>query len=273
MAQTKLSNMINPQVMADMISAELPHMIKFAPLAKQDNTLVEQAGNTITLPSFQYIGEATDVAEGVAMGTTVLTTSSKQATVKKAGKAVEITDEAVLSGYGDPVGEATKQLGMAIASKIDADCITALDTATLTYNGVSAAVSYNGVVEAIDKFEEEDYVPKVLFVHPKQITQLRKDPLFQDVNKYPLATIMTGVIGQIAGCQVIPSKRIKENTGGTGYVNYIVKAGALTIYNKRRAEVETDRDILAKTTVISADQHYTSVLSDESKVVKCEFKK
>lgn len=52
MAQTKLSNMINPQVMADMISAELPALIKFAPLAKQDNTLVGQAGNTITVPKY-----------------------------------------------------------------------------------------------------------------------------------------------------------------------------------------------------------------------------
>ena len=47
---------------------------------------------------------------------------------------------------------------------------------------------------------------------------------------------------------------------------------ALTIYMKRNAEIETDRDILAKTTVVSGDEHYTVELSYESKVVLAKFK-
>ena len=50
------------------------------------------------------------------------------------------------------------------------------------------------------------------------------------------------------------------------------EAPALTIYMKRNVEVETDRDILAKTTVISADEHYGVALSNESKVVVATFK-
>ena len=91
--------------MATMVSAKLPKKIKFSPIAGIDNTLKGQPGNTITVPKYAYIGDAEDVAEGVAMGTTVLTSTTTQATVKKAGKAVELTDEAVLSGYGDPVGD------------------------------------------------------------------------------------------------------------------------------------------------------------------------
>ena len=41
---------------------------------------------------------------------------------------------------------------------------------------------------------------------------------------------------------------------------------------KRAAAVETDRDILKKTTVASADEHYTVVLANESKVVLAKFK-
>lgn len=51
------------------------------------------------------------------MGTTVLKTATTKAKVKKAGKAVELTDEAMISGYGDPFGEATRQIQMAVASK------------------------------------------------------------------------------------------------------------------------------------------------------------
>lgn len=38
MAQTKLANLVNPQVMADMVSAALPKKIKFAPIARIDTT-------------------------------------------------------------------------------------------------------------------------------------------------------------------------------------------------------------------------------------------
>lgn len=216
------------------------------------------------------------------MGTTVLTTTTTTAKVKKAGKAVEITDEAVLSGYGDPIGETNGQLKMSIAAKIDNDCHEALSKATLAYDGVANIISYNGIVDAVDVFGEEDNSTKILFIHPKQVSQLRKDEDFKDVHKYPLQVVMTGVIGEIAGCQVIPSKKIELNSAGTGYEDILVKTSnpedgedvpALTIYTKRSVDVESGRDILKKTTVISADEHYTAVLSNQAKVVKVTFKK
>ena len=49
---TKIADLINPQVLADMISAELPNAIVFAPLATVGRTLVGRAGNTLTMPKF-----------------------------------------------------------------------------------------------------------------------------------------------------------------------------------------------------------------------------
>lgn len=277
MAKTMISNLVNPEVMADMINAELPAALKFTPLAKVDTTLVARSGNTITVPKYAYIGEAEDVAEGVAMGTTVLTASTTEATVKKAGKAVEITDEAVLSGYGDPVGEATNQLKMSIADKVDSDCYTALKGASLIYDGSAGAISYTGIVSAVDLFEEEtDNTVKVMLVHPKQVTTLRLDEDFKSIDKYPLQTVMTGTIGEIAGVQIVPSKKVAIDGGN--YICPIVVTSpegnqpALTIYMKKEVEVEDDRDILAKTTVITIDEHYTAVLSNEAKVVVAKFK-
>ena len=290
MPQTKLENLVNPQVMGDMISATLPKQIKFTNIAGVDTTLTGTPGDTITVPKYAYIGDAEDVAEGVAMGTTVLTASTTTAKVKKAGKAVELTDEAVLSGYGDPVGEATRQLAMAIASKIDEDCLAALNTASLKYTG-TAAISYTGVVDAVDLLADENDGPtdKVIYIAPSQITTLRKDENFLDINKYPInnGVIMTGEIGSICGCRVIVSKRIVAADGK--FINPIVvtatndpnedpaadafstTAPAITIYMKRAAQVESDRDILAKTTVISADEHYAVALSNDSKVVLATF--
>lgn len=269
MAQTKLANLVNPEVMADMISASLPKKIKFAPLAVIDTTLEGVPGNTITIPSFQYIGAAEDVAEGVAAGTTVLTSATKQATVKKAVKAVELTDESMESGYGDPVGEVEKQLEMSIVDKVDNDCVEALAGATLIHDSSAAQISYNVVVDAIDKFEEEDDEPKVLFIHSLQKGTLRKDPEF--IKNVP-AAYMTGVIGEIAGCQVVASNKVPYDATAGTYTNFIVKPEALSVYMKRKVKVENGRDILSGTDVVVANQHYVVGLSNESKAVKLTTK-
>ena len=268
--QTKLANLINPQVMADMIAAELPKKIKMSPFATIDNTLVGVAGNTITIPKFAYIGEADDVAEGIAAGTTVLTATTSQATVKKAVKAVELTDEAMLSGYGDPVGEATRQLTLSLADKIDSDCMTAAVGASKVADKSSAVISYNSIVDAVDLFEDEDDEAKALFIHPKQLTTLRKDANFIDKNKFGADVMMTGSIGQIAGCQVIVSRKVpvSENV----YSNVILKSGALALYMKRNVNVESDRDILKSTTVLKADEHFVAAIADEKQIVVLKAK-
>lgn len=51
-AQTKLANLVNPEVMAAMVSAKLPKKIKFSPIAKIDSTLVGRPGDTITVPKY-----------------------------------------------------------------------------------------------------------------------------------------------------------------------------------------------------------------------------
>ena len=270
MAETKIANLINPQVMADMIAAELPKKIKMAPFAVVDTTLQGVAGNTITIPKFAYVGEAEDVAEGIAAGTVVLTATSAQATVKKAVKAIELTDEAVLSGYGDPVGEATRQLTMAIADKVDSDCMAAAAAATNVVDKATAAISYNAIVEAVDAFEEEDDEAKVLFIHPKQLTTLRKDANFIDKNKFGADVMMTGAIGMIAGCQVVVSKKVPVET--SVYKNVIMKAGALAIYLKRDVNAETDRDVLKSTTILKVDEHFVAAVKDERKLVVLKAK-
>lgn len=338
MAMTKLENLVNPEVMAAMVSAKLPKKIKFSPIARIDSTLVGRPGDTITVPKYAYIGDAEDVAEGVAMGTTVLTASTTTVSIKKAGKAVELTDESVLSGYGDPVGQATNQLTMSIAAKVDNDCYDALANASLKYDGSANVISYENIVKANAVFgdEADEAMNKVMFINPEQEQTLRLDENFMDKNKYGLEVVMNGAIGKIAGIEIKKSKKVKlvkyeKNESGTITIvdnetaedstskhlstikeNCIDKLvvgdkvnavsteyyacpivilstsdpneaseadstaeeePALTIYMKRGVEMESDRDILAKTTVVSADEHYGVALSNESKVVLAKFKK
>ncbi len=281
---TMLKELINPQVMADMISAKVEKKIVVAPFAKVDTTLAGRPGDTITVPQYAYIGDAEDIAEGVAAETVKLTATTTTAKIKKAMKAVELTDEAVLSGYGNPVGETNNQLAKSIASKVDNDAMEALQTAQLKFDGKAAVIGYNGVVDAVDLFEEEVNSEKVIFVHPKQVTQLRKDQDFIARDKYGNQVMVDGEIGMIAGCRVVPSKKVpvEDVSSVKCYCCPIVKlnndketeedAPALTIYLKRETNVETDRVSLARKTDISADRFYTVALSNASKVVLGQFK-
>ena len=285
MPGTNLSDMINPEVMSEMISAKVSKRVAVMPFAKVDTTLQGQAGNTITIPVFEYIGDAHDVPEGTSISNSTLSTKHKQFTIKKIGHGVDITDEAILSGYGDPVGEANRQLIMAISQKVDQDAIDALYGASLTYNGIANKISYAGIVDAIDAFEEEFNTEKIIFVHPKQVSQLRKDADFTSADKYLNGNYVAvnGEIGKIANARVVVSKRVKEDDTHAGYVNPIVKINfdaeteeatpALTIFLKRNVMVETDRDIDTQINRIRASENYVVALTDESKVVLAKFKK
>ena len=293
MAMTKIEDLIVPEVMADMISAKVEAKVIVSKIAKVDTTLVGQPGNEVTVPQYKYIGDAEDIAEGVAMGTAMLETGSTKFTIKKAGKGVSLTDEAILSGYGDPVGEANKQLALAIASKIDNDVVevinkeyaegTAEDGVQLIAGDGTAQISYAGVIDAEDLFDEELSSDKVLYVHPKQMTKLRKDNEFISADKYDGKVMTSGEVGKIGTCRVVRSKKVRMDETNSYYLNPIVKltndaeteedAPAVTIYLKRDTQVERERKADAGLTNIYTNKHYGVALTNTTKVVLAKFKK
>lgn len=276
---TKIADMVNPEVMGDMISAKIADAIVVTPFAKIDDTLAGQPGSKISVPRYKYIGDAADVAEGADIGDAKLETEVVEYEVKKAAKGVTITDEAILSGYGNPVGEINSQLAIAIRGKVEGDCIDALAEAETIYTDTSA-ISYEGIVKAIDLFDEEINSEKVMFINPKQVSTLRLDDNFISADKYNREVILKGEIGMIANTRIVPSRRVKLATGT--YACPIVKietderteddVPALTIFTKRETNVETERNTHDRTTYISADKHYVAALTNEAKVVIAKFK-
>jgi hypothetical protein len=253
---TKIADLINPQVLADMISAELPNAITFAPLATVGTKLEGRAGNTLTLPKFGYIGDAADVAEGEDIPIAKLTTSETEVTIKKAGKGVELTDEAVLNGDGDNVGEAKAQIVMSLANKIDNDMLDSLKTATLT---ATSAMTPAGLITAKAKFGEKVNQPAVLIINSTNYVKIATELLSLENSD---TVLLNGVVGKVGGLQVAISDKLTNTEA------YIVAVGALGLEYKRRVQVETDRDIVAKTTVMTGDVHYATYLRDESKAIK-----
>ena len=218
--RTFLKNVVDPEVLADMISAKLDKKIRVTPFARIDTTLQGRPGSTITVPKWNYTGEATVVPEGEEIPIHKLTSSTAEYTIHKIGDGKTITDEAILSGYGDPYGECVKQIVMAVADYIDDESMAELGDASNIFEATSK-ISYNNIVDAIDLLQEEVNSPKVMFVHPSQVSTLRKDSNFISADKYGAGTnvIMYGEIGMIANTRIVPSKRVVKNAEGYKKVN------------------------------------------------------
>ncbi|HGQ5355495.1 TPA: N4-gp56 family major capsid protein [Streptococcus pneumoniae] len=273
--QTKLATMVNPEVMADMVSAKLPKLIKFTPLAYVETALQGQPGNTLTVPAWEYTGDATEVGEGQAISPDQLTTKKTTMTIKKAAKGYEITDEALLSGLGDPLGQATYQLGLAIANKIDDDLVAVAKTATQHITETPTTLA--AIDKALEIFEDEEDAQYVAIINPKDAIKLKTDVAKEWTKGSELGAdmVVSGTFGEVAGVQIVRSKKVDE---GKGFIVKVSpsqtqtddanKYGAFVIMLKRDVAIETDRDILKKTTVITGDEHYGVYLYDPTRVVK-----
>lgn len=283
MAVTKMANMINPEVMGDMIEAKITAMLKITPYAKVDTTLQGVAGDTKTVPSWNYIGDAVDVAEGVEVDLTAMSAGTQTFTIKKAMKAVGITQEAVNSGLGNPIGQAEKQLAMAIAGKVDQDVLDAVLTSSITSGDGTAVIGYNGIVDAVGVFKEEEITEKVMFIAPEQVTTLRKDANFISADKYNNNVVMSGEIGMIAGTRIVPSKKIVAS--GNKFTCPVIKLEpasseteytedelpAVTIFLKKDTQTDAEWKPRTQTHEITTAKYYGVALTNESKVVLAKF--
>lgn len=257
---TKLANLVNPEVMSAVFEAKLIDKIRFAPLATINTDLVNAPGSTIKVPVFSYIGAATQVAEGVDVAISQLTETTTPVSVVKYAKAVQISDEAMLSAYGNPVDEIADQLVKSIADAIEGDFITALATA-LSHTTTNTAIDANDVSDALVQFGEDIDGDKVLLCDPATYNRIRKANGYIPNNEVSANIVLRGYVGQLYGCDVVVTNRITDGKA------YIVKPGALGLLLKRDTLVEVDRDIINFSNVFSVSKHGAAYLRDASKAI------
>lgn len=243
-------DVFDPEVVSDMINAKVSKKAVMSGYIKVDSTLSGVPGSTITVPRWGYIGEAVDLAEGQTIDTTKMAFTTAQYGIKKIGKGVMLTDEAQLSGFGNPMGTATNQIAMSISEKLDNDRVAVLYESKNVVDQASAAIKYTAIVDGVDAFGEEEDSRKVILIHSKQKTQLRKDPDFLSADKFQSGVMVNGAIGRIAGCDVVVSNKVKMEDGA--YFNPIIKLDndaeteddipAVTYFLKRGNLVEHKRE-------------------------------
>lgn len=288
MATTTAADLIVPEVWADAVGPTILGKTVVAPLATQDDTLVGEPGDSVDFPRWDYIGDADDLDENVPMTTTKMTMTDSKATIKEVGKAVEMTDKAVLTSLGSPDSQAQAQIALAVARKIDFDLRVAaelVETGTdskgnaktwqpLAVPAADKPLSWNRLTQGFALLGDE-YDPAELagiLVHSAQYMQLMNDPTFISADKFGSgAVVQRGQIGAIGGIPVFMSDRatkVADVGGGVeGFNALIIRKGALSLKHKRRPIVEKDRDILARTNIITTNAHYAVKRVDDRGVV------
>lgn len=276
--KTTAAQMIVPDVWADMVQAKFKGALVVGNLALDDATLEGKPGDSVNFPKWTALSEAEDLTEGTAMTPEQLGTDpGASATIREAGKAVEITDKARLVAFGDPFAETQRQLGVIVARKIDKDLIGAAEApGVVTVDASTAELSWSVFVKGIAKFGDEwdpDNMAGVV-IHSTQRASLLNDPNFISADKLGTnAVIPRGVIGQVGGVNVLVSDRITITPGTTPTYNALmIRRGSLGLLYKRRPIVETDRDILARTTVVTTNVHYATHRLDNEGVVVLKTK-
>lgn len=263
---TLLQDLFVPEVVADAIDKKLVDAIRFSPLAIIDTTLVGRPGDELTMPSYEYIGDAEAVKEGADIPIAKLSQDTEKVKVSKIGKAVEFSDESLLSGANNDIAEeAAKQVVIAVNSKLEADLISEMSAkAVLTaeLNLASGNVTH-GIADALGKFGEDIDGEKVLLVPPAAYTALVKSDGWIPNTEAGANIIMNGTVGSILGAQVVLSNRLTARNEA-----YLIKPGALRIVMKRNTLVEFDRDILSEMNYIKASKLFAPYVYDKTKVVK-----
>ena len=209
---TLLADLLDPQVVADYIDKKLVDNIRLSPLAHIDNTLVGRPGDEITLPQYQYVGAAQAVAEGQDIPISKLTQNTRKVKVSKIGRAVEFSDEALLSGYNNDIAaEAAKQVLVAINDKVESDLIDNMGSNTTLTASISTsgtADPADGVADALTQFGEDLDGEKVIAIPPAFYARLRKSKLWIPNTEIGANAILRGTIGMVHGCQVVPMNRL-----------------------------------------------------------------
>ena len=266
MAVTTTSNVIIPEVLAAMIAAEIPGQLALAgsdAVTVLDN-LKGGPGNTIKIPRWGTIGDFTEVAEGNAMPVVNIAATAATATVKKFARGVEVTDEALLASYDDPLKEVARQFARYAARAADRELITAAEASTLLHTA-PATITLNDIIDAIGKWNDASVNISGLVVHSKVYRDLIKLAEFKTLTQKADQVIEKGVVGMVYGVPIRVSDAITTVAGSPNtYRNLLLKKSALGLWYQRNMNVETERDTIKRTTVITADSIFATAMFQDN---------
>lgn len=173
------------------------------------------------------------------------------------GKAIEVQDVLKKQSKYDLRRPYTEVIGRALATAIDSSLLSEYaNVASGNKLTAVAAVTYDTLVSAHQKLDSAN-VPmdnRVLVVNAVILSDLRKDPKFTEYDSTGRAGVKEtemGIRGEIFGTPVYLSNAVKSADGTPAYQALLFHKDAFAAVIQMSPDIESDRDILKKTDLIS----------------------
>lgn len=273
MAYTAISNIINPEVLGDQITAKFPDQLV---LGKTNLVDVDPEfplgapGTQQKLPFWKRIGAFSALTEGTAMTPGNITAAAEYLTVQRAGSAFQVLDTSELVSKADPVSEIAGQLARRAAEFIDAQLVAQIEHTPNVFDNTNAAVQtnangtmdQNAVVNAImtlgDNYDALLNGGRII-MHSKVKADLLKLGYIQNQYQSGLNFANGGaLVPTLMGLPIEVSDLVTTETINSklAYHTYVVGPGSLMLAYQRQVMTEFDRDILLQADVIASSVHF-----------------
>jgi hypothetical protein len=286
MATTKLADVIVPEVLASMASAEISNYLDFEKtgLASRDynNVNIKDGGLFAEVPFYNQINGDTEVDEILTDDTSLtpgkITTGKDIGVVCHRGKAWGTRDLAAIISGDDPQKELAKQVGQYWARRLRTSCISVLNGVFAATSGpigkdatnphlldvgvttgtkvlltsTNALQTMNLIGDAMNDFD-------VVIMHSKVYTDVVNAQLVTYNHTFDPKSYDPRDPGKYLGKQIIVTDNVPVDVGTPAfpkYTTYFAKKGCMYLGRQKDLMTETDRDILALEDVLATTIHF-----------------
>ena len=197
-----------------------------------DTDLQGVEGMKKTINTYTYEGAVQAVEEGATNTTRgKVTFDDQDYEVKVKQQVFDYTDEQAMKD-ANVVEVGIKGSAIEMVNDLNNDFFTEI-ARTSTLHTHTGALSYDVIVDAIEKMNIEDETGLFLLIGTDLKAQIRKDADFKASRLGEM--LYHGQIGDICGVPVAVSKKVPKNTA------YLATKEAVTCFVKKQNEVEQDR--------------------------------
>lgn len=274
MANTINTNVIVPEVYAQLVREKIAGKVKVAQFLVNLGDLHGKVGETLTMPKWGYIGDAKDWNINTPMDVTQMKQTSTKATIKAIqAPAVKVADYDNEVELGNAIEEAASQQAIAVGRKYDTDAIACALKSPLKYQlATKNAVTQDEMIAMLglygddrDSADFDAIVISSLFApsfYKMDMFTSREKTMTKDGN----GIAVNGVIGDFLGIPVVLSDRLYDNTNTEGFI-LVMKKNAISIIPKESPFAEASRDAGLRQTTIYLSQFYAMALTDDTAIV------
>tara|TARA_R100000734_G_C3300729_1_gene91422 strand:+ start:76 stop:930 length:855 start_codon:yes stop_codon:yes gene_type:complete len=267
MAQEATASVLS-ELYANMVQAALFTLSErtvIRPLVKQYD-MTGTPGLTAQVPIYPSLSAAA-LTDGTDMSNTAFNTTSKTITAAEVGVMVELTDLAKESANEDVAAAIGRQMGDAMAVKVDTDLATLFQGFSNSVGSGDAELSVEDFFKASATLKNNKAPgPYVAVISPNQALQLKKlltnagATMSHNLSDIGNIALRDGFVGRLAGIDIFESTVITDATpdsAGAG-VGAVFAQDAIGYMVKRNMRIETQRDASARADEIVGTMAYGS---------------